>query len=303
MSKASRASQASQASSRRTGQGRETGQETGREPDQAQRRGRGVWVLTIAALTAFAILVTLGTWQLQRLAWKEDLIARLEAGARADPVDVAAIAKRLQNGEKLEDVRFRPVSVAGTFDHAREFHVWAGTSKGGPAWQVVTPLRLVTALPGRKRYDTRYVLVIRGVVPERAKAAQQRAGGQPQGPQQIVGRVRLGAPGSMFAPAPSQTRNRWFRLDIAGMRRAIATAFVEGSASGTPDEAIMLTLPFFIEAYQASPGTGAPKPRLSGINLRNRHFSYALTWYGLAATLLAIYALMVHARLRRTANA
>lgn len=254
-------------------------------------------LLTIAGL---AILVSLGSWQMQRLAWKEALIARVEARAKAPPVslvELLADAKQDKGGIDADALEFRRVNIAGRFLNDDEFHVW-NPGKRGPAWRVITPLELSRAAEeGTQRYPLQTVLIIRGTVPADRKAARARAGGNPTEAVAFVGRVRAGHVGA-FSNPESTAKNEWYELDLDGMRKAVARTLVNESASGTAEEAVKGIAPFFVEAETPTGGGDGPQPELGNVNLSNRHLEYALTWYGLALTLLGVFAVYAWPRVR-----
>ena len=237
---------------------------------------------TLAALGALCVLISLGTWQMHRKTWKEGLIAAVAERARLAPVPIADVIGRDPTGEE-----FRRVTVTGTFMHAQEFHVWAPQPRA-PAWSVVTPLLLAAPVNPDRRFPTTAVLVIRGIVPEAAKSASARPVGQVAGPVTLTGRIRLGGVGRFDGKADT-ARNQWFAYDLATMRYALVTDMVAGSATATPEKAVDLIAPFYVETEVAAPGSDAPTPRLGDIALTNRHLEYALTWFGLAATLIGVY--------------
>ncbi|MCB1521065.1 MAG: hypothetical protein KDJ37_10900 [Hyphomicrobiaceae bacterium] len=262
----------------------------------ATEKRQGLIWLTGFAAAGLALLVGLGTWQMRRLAWKEDLLARIAAAAESEPVPVqviaAQVAARVVGGAARDNLEFRRVRVSGRFDHGKEIHVWA-PGKRGPAWSVVTPLDIVApaGAPAEGATDFDRVLIIRGVVLDSAKAQSTRADGNPSGIVDIVGRVRFGHAGA-FANAPDVARNQWYALDGDAIRRAVGS-----KAAGSPSTSGIV--PFFVEAESASGGAGAPAPELGALNISNRHLEYALTWYGLALTLAGVYAAFVVARFRR----
>ncbi len=257
----------------------------------ARLKASGLLWPSVAMLTALAVLLALGTWQMRRKVWKEEIIARVAERARAMPVPLSRIAA----GE-FADLEFTRVELNGTFDHAGEFHVWAPQPRGR-AWSIVTPLTLSEPIGGDRRFPLRTVLVIRGIVPEAGKPAATRRGGQVEGPVTVVGRLRFGGVGR-FDGKPDMVANQWFAYDLPAMRKAIAARFIAGSASATPQDALGLVAPYFVEAEAASPGQDAPIPRLGALALANRHLEYALTWYALAATLIGVYFAFVRTRLR-----
>src|SRR5690606_25713617 len=119
----------------------------------------------------------LGVWQMQRLHWKQGLIARMETQARADPVELNdALARWGEQGE----TEYLPVHVRGTFLHDRELHLYA-IRDGAPGWRVITPL---------DTDDAQIVLVDRGFVPDRLKDPAARAQGQVEGAAALTGAVR-----------------------------------------------------------------------------------------------------------------
>lgn len=262
-------------------------------------RQAGLLWPTLLTVTGLVILVSLGTWQMRRLAWKETLIEKVEARSKAPPVSLeSAIGTYTATFADAEsgDVEFLRVVLKGRFLHRQEFHVW-DPGKQGPAWSVVTPLVLPQPIGEGRRYPLTSVLVIRGAVPHARKLAASRAAGNPESSVELVGRVRFGHLGAFSNPG-SAAKNEWYELDLQAMRRAVTAPSVDGSASGSPDEAMVAVAPFYIEAETPTGGAQGPQPELSKINLTNRHLEYALTWYGLAATLLGVFVAYVWSRRR-----
>lgn len=261
------------------------------EADAAPKSSGLLWP-TLLTILGLAILLSLGTWQMRRLAWKEALMARVAAAAKAEPVPIAkfaGFAAAAGNDGLPDDLQFRRVTISGTFDHDNEFHVWS-PGKQGPAWSVVTPLRLAAPLKdGATTVDR--VLVIRGVVLDKAKAVAARADGNPAGTVTFTGRVRFGHVGT-FSKSADSAKNEWLDFDLGSMARKLAPADAARAGEGIA--------PFFVEAETATGGAGAPQPDLAAVNLSNRHLEYALTWYGLAATLAGVYIAFAWSRRRRS---
>ena len=135
----------------------------------APAHGRFPWLVALLGGFAFVTLLALGTWQVQRLHWKEELLATIEARTHSAPVPLAEIEARYKS---TGDVDYTPVTAAGTFHHGGERHFLA-TWKGRSGFFVYTPLELAAA-PG----DTRFVFVNRGFVPYDLKDASKRPQGQ-----------------------------------------------------------------------------------------------------------------------------
>ncbi len=241
--------------------------------DEAAGR-RPVWPALVAAALLFVCLVALGTWQVERLAWKEALIATIDARIHAAPAPLAEVERAFAD---TGDVEYRPVSVRGTFRHQGERHFFA-TWRGAAGYYVYTPLELA---------DGRLVFVNRGFVPFDRKDPATRAAGQLAGPQAVVGLARgpLAAKPSSLLPDNDPAANIFYWKDLAAMR---ATA-------GLPaDDRV---LPFFIDAAAepANPG-GLPEGGVTQVDLPNSHLQYALTWYGLAAALAGVVGVVLWRR-------
>ncbi|MDQ1900312.1 SURF1 family protein [Paracoccus sp. WLY502] len=216
--------------------------------------------LLVAAGIVFLVLMGLGGWQVQRLAWKTDLIARVDARVAADPVPAPPPSDWA--GLTAENAEYRRVIVGGEYRPDSDVLVQAVTERGAGFW-VMTPL--VTD-------EGWTVLVNRGFV-----AADRRDDRPlPQGPQSVTGLLRLTQPDGAFLRANDPQAGRWYSRDT----RAIAASL------DLPEVA-----PYFIDADRA--GEGQPIGGLTVIAFRNHHLSYALTWFVMAGGLvvLTIYAL------------
>ncbi|KQT87144.1 SURF1 family protein [Aurantimonas sp. Leaf443] len=225
-----------------------------------RRGGAARAALGLAALLVLGVLLALGTWQVQRLAWKEDLIARVDARLAAAPVE--APGPQAWGAISAAADEYRRVALAGTFLHERETLVQALTERGAGFW-VLTPLR---------RADGTLVIVNRGFVPEQARDRHTRAGGEIAGPTRVEGLLRLTEPGGGFLRANDPAGGRWYSRDIS----AIAAATLPGER----------VAPYFVDAGPAPNPGGLPVGGLTVISFRNHHLVYALTWYGLALLLV-----------------
>ncbi|ANH07664.1 SURF1 family protein [Shinella sp. HZN7] len=222
------------------------------EPSARARR-----LLTSVLVLLAAVFLALGTWQVQRLFWKRDLIARVESRVHAEPV--AAPARAGWPAISAERDEYRRVTATGLFQHDKTVLVQAVTERGAGFW-VLTPLRLA---------DDTTVLVNRGFVPADRRAPVDRAGSElAAGPVAVTGLLRLSEPGGGFLRANDPAGERWFSRDVA----AIA------AAKGLSDVA-----PYFIDADATPNPGGLPVGGLTVIAFRNSHLVYALTWYVLAA--------------------
>lgn len=238
---------------------------------------RGAWRSLVApglaSLIALAILFGLGTWQLERKTWKEDLIARILAQSRSAPVLPPA-------PDAFDPARdeFRHVRASGRFRNDSEtlVHGLAAGDTPGRALQgyyVITPF---------VRDDGTTVLVNRGFTPTELKAQADRRDGLIEGPTTVIGIVRGSEVRTMFVPAPDPARGEWFNRDIPGI----------AAARGIADPA-----PYLIEADAVPGQTAWPRGGQLRVDLPNNHLQYAFTWFGLAACLVGVFSAFAWRRL------
>ena len=237
---------------------------------------------SLLALAGLAVLIGLGNWQMARKAWKEGLLAQIAARASAEPMPLSAA---LQRWHATGDVEYAHVRVTGRFWHDRERHVFAADDKLGPGFHLYTPLETP---------EKQIVLVNRGFMPASLKDAPGPAVSRPSGEVSVTGLARRPLPRGWFVPESEPGRNLFYWPDYS----ALMASALEGRA------AAWHRVPFFIEADAdpANPG-GLPKAGATRLALPNRHLEYALTWYGLALTLVGVFAAFAHARLRHGAAA
>lgn len=228
------------------------------------------WAILLAAIPVFLVLIGLGTWQVERLAWKEALLATIESRVDAPPVPLAEV---LAGDMSIADQEYRPVTVAGVFDHAAERHFFA-THEGETGFYVYTPLKLDSG---------DWLFVNRGFVPYDRKDAATRAEGQVAGRVEITGLVRAALAGkpSSIVPDNDPQKNIFYWKDIRAM----------AASSGLPADAPILGL--FVDAGPAPNPGGLPVGGVTMIDLPNNHLQYAVTWYGLAAALAGVVAAML----------
>ena len=208
-------------------------------------------------LVLTAAFTALGLWQVQRLSWKLDLIARVESRVHAAPIPAPAEAEWPGVTAKADE--YLHVTASGTFLN-EETLVQAVTAYG-PGFWVMTPL---------KRDDGTIILVNRGFVPTDKKAPANRS--HPSGPVEVTGLLRMSQPGGAFLRSNDPKAGRWYSRDVA------AIAETDG---------LKQVAPYFIDE-QASPADGSlPIGGLTVIKLRNSHLAYALTWGALALMSLA----------------
>jgi surfeit locus 1 family protein len=249
----------------------------------AEQTKRRSWVgLSVPALLAFFVLIGLGTWQVQRKAWKEGLIATLNAQLAAPPIALPPPAAWTQLDRPANE--YRRVIVQATFDNSHEALVYAAPSTfrpdiSDPGYWVFTPARLA---------DGSIVMVNRGFVPDGRQDPASRPQGQIAGPVELVGAMRWPEAEHWFTPADEPAKNLWFTADP----QAIAAAKGLGTVA-----------PFYVEQESPPPPGGLPKPGKLEVTLPDNHLQYALTWYGLALVLVISFATWAYGQPREQKDA
>jgi surfeit locus 1 family protein len=128
------------------------------------------------ALTGVAVLLGLGTWQIQRLHWKEALIATRQSQMSAPAIELPATPDPA-------DLEYRRVTLTGRFLHDRELFLGGRTHGGVVGFGVVTPLALS---------EGREILVHRGWVPPARKDKSRRPEGLVDGTVTLEAVARTG---------------------------------------------------------------------------------------------------------------
>ncbi len=219
-----------------------------------ERRRRGPYGFLTGAALAIAGLVALGTWQLDRLAHKEALIADRQAMLVQPPLDL----NRLTDAHAAA---YRRVTITGRFLHEKELRVGPRPRRGVSGWRVITPLR---------RADGGIVLVDRGWVPDRGKDPRSRREGQVAGPVTLTGFIKRVTARGPFVPDNDAAKGDWYWIDPAAMAAHLDLSDVA---------------PYWIAAARDRDRQVGPIGSDGVVMPVNNHLGYAITWYALAASL------------------
>ena len=240
-------------------------------PARGPRTLRALLVMLAACAVACVGFAALGVWQLERLAWKEALIARVERNVGAAPVTPPGPG---QWGRLTQQDEYRRVQAHGRLDYEREVLVAATTALGQGYW-VLTPMQTE---------EGPWLLVNRGFVP---LDLRERV---PQGAleETVTGLLRSSEPGGRLLQKNDPAADRWYSRDVAAIA---ARQHLAGPVS-----------PFFIDQVGSSDPAAWPRPGLTVLRFPNDHLAYALTWFALAAMMAAalVYVLLDARRRRRT---
>jgi surfeit locus 1 family protein len=241
-------------------------------------RRAGLLLPGLVTLAGTMVLIALGTWQLERKAWKEGLIDTLSQRLTAPPIPLPRPDQWASLNQA--DNEFRRVSFHAEYLPGKEAAVWASGSGlrddvKPPGFFVFTPARL----PGGE------VLAInRGFVSDaRPKGSSPRPAAT-AGPVEVVGILRWPEPRDWFLTTPyDKAAGLWFVRDHGEIARENGWGPVA---------------PFYIERQSQQPPDGLASPGPFKARLSNNHLQYALTWYGLALVLLGVFAVWARGRLR-----
>jgi surfeit locus 1 family protein len=243
----------------------------------APKPRRRIVLFAVFILVALGVLVALGTWQLERRAWKEALIAELDRKLSAPPADLPARERWPQLNAGTDE--FRRVAFPAEFLPGEEALVYTSGSSlrpdvSGPGYWVFAPARLTGGS---------LVIVNRGFVPEGRQDIKTRAEGRASGVVEIVGVMRWPEQRGPFTPKDEPGKNLWFARDPAAM----AAAKNWGNVA-----------PFYIDQEAPLPPGGLPRAGPLKASLPNNHLQYAVTWYGLALVILIAGLVFLRARAR-----
>ncbi|MBM3545860.1 MAG: SURF1 family protein [Alphaproteobacteria bacterium] len=232
------------------------------------RRFRPTFWPTLISVPALLVLLALGTWQMQRLAWKEDIIRAFSERVSADPLTTAPA------GQSLAEIEYRRVKLSGHYVNDREMFLAGRTFNGRGGWAILTPFRTD---------DGALVVVDRGWVPLDRKDPRTRPQSLIEGPTTVEGLIRRPNLRTYFTPDNEPEKNLWFSADVEAMAQKSGLGPVR---------------PYLVEGLRQPIPGGFPVGGEIQVALRNDHLQYAITWYSLAIALVVIYVLY-HLKLER----
>ena len=213
---------------------------------------------TALALPVLIVLVVLGTWQVQRLQWKNELIDTRAERVGAPPVE---IAEALAAASDLAEIEYRPVTVSGQLRNDRAMILLNRVHDSRVGGHLVAPLELESGLGT--------VMIDRGWMSLPELRAFTAAGGETV---TLDGFVRMYTVPGYFVPENEPGGNNWFFMHEGEM---LAAADLSGPVG------------FYVQAGpNATPPGVYPVGSVPDVTLRNSHLEYAVTWYALAAVLV-----------------
>lgn len=218
-------------------------------------------------LSLVSLCLFLGIWQVQRLAWKENLIVAVEKNRVAPPLTMQELPQDLS---QLKDQLSRHIELSGQFQHRTEFHAIGRHETGGVGYHVLTPFKL--------EGDGRMVLVDRGWVPTAKKEAANRPE-DPRPTETVTVKGSVMVPGKpRFIPDNDTVKNVWLWDDTETM----------ASLSGLSLPPVVIRLINLDAPENILP---IPASEAGQLALRNDHLNYAIIWFSLAFSGMVIFVL------------
>lgn len=211
-------------------------------------------------MLGMAVLVSLGVWQLQRLAWKQGVLDEIAVRIEAAPVE-------LPEAVDEETDRYLPVTVSGVFS-GDPVRVLVSVQGAGPGYRVISGFEV----------DGRRILVDRGFVSNSVELPDA-----PSGEVTVVGNLHWPDEIDGFTPDADVARNIWYARDVDALALQLRTepVFVVAREMSALDGPIT-ALPVTVE--------GIP----------NNHLGYAVQWFGLALVWLGMTAFLLWRITRRS---
>lgn len=255
-----------------------------RQQPPGGRKLRHAVLLFLLLLGCLVLFTALGLWQLQRMAWKRDLIATVDARVHADAVSIP-LSEDWQDLD-VDAMVYRRVFLSGEYEHEAELQALAVTELGGGYW-AMTPLRLE---------DGSTVLINRGFVPQDLRDPLSRQATMREGEVRVTGLIRATEPKGGFLRSNDPEGGRWYSRDTVAMAQQlqldepVAPFFVDAQIESPVQSELASTVPGATQAGE-KPGADYPRAGMTVVNFRDTHLSYALTWFSLA--LLSIVGLFL----------
>lgn len=222
--------------------------------------------MTVCAVPALMILLGLGFWQVQRLEWKQAIITERAERLAAAPLDIASVS-----ATSWQALEHRRVKITGRYLHDREILRLNSVRHGQNGFDLITPM----ALEGGGT-----LLVNRGWVPRewpQSETPDDMVRRRPTGTVERTGILRAGGKrGNPWIPDNEPARDQWYFIDVAQMAAKARRADAR---------------PYIVKLAPGADLAGYPKGPHASAGIRNKHLEYAITWFGLAATLVVIYVL------------
>ena len=215
----------------------------------------------IFGLGGAAILISLGVWQVQRLAWKNAVLDEIETRISAPPVPLPAVPDA--NGD-----RYLPVAITGRTT-GDELHLLVSLKGTGPGYRIVSAF---------ETSDRRRIMLDEGYI-----RTTEKDTARPVSDLTITGNLHWPVEVDGFTPDPQLDDNIWFARDVPAMAAALGA-----------EQTLVI-------ARSVSPPDARPTPLpVDSAGIPNDHLEYAITWFSLALVWLGMTGFLLSRIHRRT---
>ena len=206
-------------------------------------------LFNIFVFLIITLFCALGTWQLVRLQWKNNLINQISKGLNSSAINYS---------DKIQ-TNYQRVSVNGEYDFEKQIYLYSLNEKGEPGYDVITPF---------KTADTENILINRGWI----KASKKNENGiNTTKNKKIQGLLLKNLKKNVFKPDNEIDKNIWFSINLVDVKKFTGKTFHE-----------------YI-LYLEDKNVNTPKPKKITIDLPNNHLKYALTWYSISISIFAYF--------------
>ena len=159
---------------------------------------RRILFLLIFGLAGLGVLMSLCIWQMQRLSWKQDILAEIDSRIAAQPIT-------LPQSVSEKDDKYLPVTISGDMEPG-EIHVLVSVKQVGAGYRIIQSFST----------EDRTILVDRGFVPTTAKM-DERLNGQ----MEVTGNLHWPDEIDSYTPEPDIDANIWFARDVPNLAAAL----------------------------------------------------------------------------------
>ncbi|MFN7038657.1 MAG: SURF1 family protein [Alphaproteobacteria bacterium] len=209
----------------------------------------------------FLLLISLGTWQIYRLNWKNSIIEKIDKR-----IVIESYSPERINDLNIDESEYRNIKLKGHFINDKEVHLYGGSIefKGKVGYFILTPFETI---------NNEFILVNRGWVPESKKNIITRPDTIINDEVEIEGLILRGEKKKTFTPKNDLDKNLWLWIDLNAIKEYTKLDLV----------------PFFLLQKKINEKDKLPIAKTISPNIRNDHLGYAITWYSLAITLVIVF--------------
>ena len=206
-------------------------------------------LFNIFVFLIITLFCALGTWQLVRLQWKNNLINEISLGLESPAINYS---------NKIQ-TNYQRVSLDGEYNFEKQIYLYSLNEKGKPGYDVITPFTTL---------DSEDLLINRGWI-ETVQKNESRINKIID--KKIQGLLLKNPKKNIFKPDNEINKNIWFSINLEDVKKFTGKTF---------NEYIL---------YLEDENISTPKPKQITIDLPNNHLKYALTWYSISISIFAYF--------------